>query len=424
MKLYLLILIILMLCTSCIRNLDEEGIHEQMTARGKVVEQVSQHPVEGIYVRFVGTHSSSPVNVYAETITTAYGTFELPLDYSTLIKGCAVEVFADSLYDGTSIELESRGFGQEYYDIGTLYVNGPELPTVVTSTEINGIAATVAHGGGNVTSSGKSTVIRRGLCWSKLQYPTVANAYTTNGRGEGEFTTTMESLEVGTTYYVRAYATNGVGTAYGQQVSFTTLNGLPVISAQSSPVTNITATSAMSGGEVTDDGGFPVLHRGVCWSVSPGPTISNARTVDGNGTGSFISTLSGLTPSTTYYLRAYATNQNGTVYSQQRTFSTLSGLPVMSTQATTPTSVTATSAVINSSVVSDGGFPVTVRGVCYSTTPTPTISSPHTADGSGTGPYTSNLTNLTSNTTYYYRAYAKNAIGTVYGEERSFTTTN
>ena len=411
-----------LLFTGCIRDLVDEGVYDQMTARGKVVEQASQRPVENIHVRLIGTQGSTPVNVCAETTTAADGTFAFPLDHSTLIKGCAVEVFADSLYDGTYIELESRGFGQEYYDLGTLYVNGPELPTVITSTEIDGIEATMAHGGGNVTASGKSTVFRRGLCWSKLQYPTVANAYTTNGFGEGEFTATMENLDVGTTYYVRAYATNGVGTAYGQQVSFTTLSGLPVIAAEASPLSGITATSATSGGEVTEDGGFMVTQRGVCWSVSPDPTISNARTIDGNGTGSFISTLTGLTPGTTYFLRAYATNQNGTVYSQQRTFSTLSGLPVLGPQDSIPVSITATNAVINSSVVSDGGFPVTARGVCFSTSPTPTISAPHTTDGSGTGAFTSNLTKLSPGTTYYYRAYATNAIGTVYGEERTFST--
>lgn len=424
MKRYLLIplALVLLFCSSCIRDLEEEGIHEQMTARGKVVEQTSQQPVEGMYVRLVGTQNTTPVTVYAETTTSAEGIFELAIEYSNLIKGCKVEVYADSLYDGTSVELESRGFGQEYYDLGTLYVNGPELPTVETYAEVTGISATMAHCGGNVTSSGKSSVVRRGLCWSKLQYPTINNAYTTNGRGEGEFTATIENLEVGTTYYVRAYATNGVGTAYGQQITFTTLSGLPVIGPQANAISSITATSAVSGGEVTADGGFTVTQRGVCWSVSPDPTISNARTIDGNGTGSFISTLTGLTPGTTYYLRAYATNQNGTVYSQQRTFTTLSGLPAVTTTAAN--NITSTNAVCGGNVTADGGFLVTARGVCYSTSPNPTISSPHTSDGSGTGSYTSHLTGLTPNTTYYYRAYATNANGTVYGEERTFATTH
>lgn len=422
MKRYLLIpmAMVLLFCSSCIRDLEEEGIHEQMIARGKVMEPISQQPVEGMRVRLIGPRVTTPVTVYSESTTAADGTFELALEYSNLIKGCIVEVYADSLYDSTSVKLESRGFGQEYYDLGTLYVNGPELPTVVTNAEITGISATIAHSGGCVTTSGKSAVVQRGLCWSKLQYPTIKNSYTTNGRGEGEFTSTMENLEAGTTYYVRAYAINGVGTAYGRQINFTTLSGLPVVGTQANTLSGITATSAVSGGKVTADGGFPVTQRGVCWSVSPNPTISNACTIDGNGTGSFISTLTGLTPGTTYYLRAYATNQNGTVYSMQRTFTTLSGLPTVAT--TDVTNISSTNTVCGGNVTTDGGFLVTVRGVCYSTSPNPTTSSPHTSDGSGVGLYTSYLTGLTPNTTYYYRAYATNANGTVYGDEKSFCT--
>lgn len=422
MKRYLIISVILLLHTACIRELDDEGVHEQMTARGKVVEMVSQQPVDGIHVRLIGTHGSFPMNVYAETNTKVDGTFELSLDYSTLIKGCAVVVFADSLYDSTYVELESRGFGQEYYDLGTLYVNGPELPIVVTS-RISDFSYTTAHGGGSVVYSGKSTVIRRGLCWSKLRDPTISNAYSTNGKGEGDFSATIENLELGTTYFVRAYATNGVGTAYGQQVSFTTFDGLPILDTQFVPISEITATSAVSGGLVMYGGGFLVTQRGVCWSTSPNPTISNARTIDGCDTGLFISTLLGLTPSTTYYLRAYATNQNGTVYSKQQTFTTLNGLPVLGTPVgTTFVSVTSTGALINSVVLSDGGFPVSARGVCYSTSHNPSIAGLHTTDGCGIGSYTSHIVNLTPNTIYYYRAYATNNIGTMYGPERSFTT--
>lgn len=411
------------LFVSCINELSEEGIYEDITIRGNVVEQNSQQPIEGVNVRMVKESSgSSQVQVISTTTTSSDGTFELPVEYENLIFGCSVEVFADSLYDGTTVKLENRGFGQQYYNVGTLYVAGPELPTVTTSNEVTNVTATSARCGGNVTTSGKSAVFRRGLCWSKLQYPTLTNAYSTNGRDEGEFIAALENLEVGTTYYVRAYATNSVGTAYGEQRTFTTLSGLPVIGTQAVVPSCITATGAISGGEVTADGGFPVIQRGVCWSKSSEPTVNNAHTIDGNGIGSFVSALSNLTPNSTYYLRAYATNQNGTVYSQQRTFTTLSGLPVLGTQADSPVSITATSAIINSEVLSDGGFQVVTRGVCYSTTPNPSVAGLHTSDGSGTGAFTSYLVNLSPNTTYYYRAYATNANGIVYGEKISFTT--
>ena len=95
------------------------------------------------------------------------------------------------------------------------------LPTVTTKT-VSGIGSFTANCGGNVTSSGGATVTSRGVCWSTSHNPTIAGAHTTDGTGSGAFTSTLTDLEPNTTYYVRAYATNRVGTAYGQERSFTT----------------------------------------------------------------------------------------------------------------------------------------------------------------------------------------------------------
>ena len=403
------------LLSSCIKPLTDEGIFDQMTARGLVVERTSQQPVDGIHVRLV--HAGQTI---ATTITSATGTFELPLECDMLNSGMSVEVFADSLYDGTSMELARRGYGRQYYEVGTLYVDGPELPTVTTG-DVTAIEAVTAHCGGEVTASGKSAVSQRGLCWSTLQYPTLNNAHVPGGGGEGEFELTITGLEVGTIYYVRAYATNGVGTAYGEQRRFCTQAGLPTVQTASEALLSGVGT-ATCGGTVTRDGGFSVTARGICWSVTPEPTVSNLHTIDGNGVGEFISTLTNLQPATTYYLRAYATNVNGTVYGQQLTLSTQSGLPKISTIAAT--NITSTTAVSGGEVEDDGGYTVIQRGVCYSTTPQPTTAGPHTTDGAGTGQFVSHLLNLTPNTQYYLRAYATNATGTVYGEERVFITTN
>ena len=272
-----------------------------------------------------------------------------------------------------------------------------------------------------MTEAGRSTITSRGFVYSTLQYPTLADGSVSVGGTLGDFSATAGGLQPTTTYYVRAYATNGVGTAYGEQQMFTTLSGLPSVQT-AAEVTLLGGGTAQSGGTVTGDGGFSVTARGVCWSVSPEPTVSNLHTVDGSGTGTFVSTITGLHSSTTYYVRAYATNANGTVYGEQRTVTTSSGLPTVVTASAT--AVTATTAVCGGNVTADGGYTVIQRGVCYSTTPSPTTASPHTTDGSGTGSFVSNLTNLTPNTTYHYRAYATNATGTVYGEERSFVTTN
>jgi len=98
------------------------------------------------------------------------------------------------------------------------------LPTVTTST-VSSITSSTATCGGNVTNSGNATVTARGVCWSTSHNPTISNSHTTNGSGTGSFTSSMTGLSASTTYYVRAYATNSIGTAYGNEVSFTTTSG-------------------------------------------------------------------------------------------------------------------------------------------------------------------------------------------------------
>jgi hypothetical protein len=102
-----------------------------------------------------------------------------------------------------------------------------------------------------------------------------------------------------------------------------TLHDTPTVTT-ATPV-DTTATTASSGGEVTSDGGAPVTARGVCWSTSAGPTITGSHTSDGSGTGAFSSSITGLTPSTPYHVRAYATNSVGTSYGSDLQFTTLAG---------------------------------------------------------------------------------------------------
>ena len=99
------------------------------------------------------------------------------------------------------------------------------LPTVtVTTNTITNITQTTASGGGNVTATGGVNVTERGICWSTNHNPTTSGSHSSSGSGAGSFTVSMTSLTANTTYYVRAYAINNVGTAYGNEVSFTTLN--------------------------------------------------------------------------------------------------------------------------------------------------------------------------------------------------------
>ena len=192
----------------------------------------------------------------------------------------------------------------------------PEL-TTIAATEISSVSAV---SGGNITNSGGDEVVSRGIVWSTSQNPSLDQnlGLLSAGSGIGLFTLTITTLTPSTTYYVRAFASNSVGISYGNQVSFTT-EEIPVFppTVATSNATFVTFNSITIGGMVTDDGGSEVTQRGVAWSTSPNPIIANNHTQDGSGLGSFSSTIAELEPTTTYYIRAYATNNAGTSYGNE-----------------------------------------------------------------------------------------------------------
>lgn len=195
---------------------------------------------------------------------------------------------------------------------------------------------------------------------------------------------------------------------------------LPVPELTTTEVSSVTDSSAVSGGNITSDGGATVTARGVCWSTSQTPTISNNHTIDSDGAGTFTSEITGLNPATKYYVRAYATSSAGTGYGSAMSFTSKAILPTVTTSNIS--NITSSLATCGGTITSDGGATVTARGVCWGTTQTPTISENKTIDGDGVGTFTSEITGLISNTTYYVRAYAKNSIGVGYGNTISFIT--
>ncbi|MFZ4799900.1 MAG: hypothetical protein ACOYMA_20585, partial [Bacteroidia bacterium] len=205
---------------------------------------------------------------------------------------------------------------------------------------------------------------------------------------------------------------------------------LATLSASTIPIvtttvaSSITNTDAMSGGNVTNDGGGTVTQRGVCWGLTQNPVITaDAYSMDGTNAGAFVSIITGLTSSTSYHYRAYAKNSVGTAYGNDMTFTTTNGLPLVTT--TVASSITNISATSGGNVTNDvAGGSVIARGICWGTNSNPIITGNHTTDGSGTGIFISNISGLTSGTSYHYRAYATNAVGTSYGNDMTFTTTS
>ncbi len=197
-------------------------------------------------------------------------------------------------------------------------------PTVTTKS-VSNISQGSASCGGNVTNNGGAEVTKRGVCWSTSQNPTTSNSHTTDGSGNGEFTSSITGLSANTKYYVRAYATNSAGTSYGEEKSFYTSQNQNEPTVTTKNITNITETTASCGGNVTNDGGAEVTERGVCWSISQNPTVNNNHVSSGSGNGEFSCSMTDLSPNTTYYVRAYAKNSLGIGYGEEKSFKTSSG---------------------------------------------------------------------------------------------------
>ena len=194
---------------------------------------------------------------------------------------------------------------------------------------------------------------------------------------------------------------------------------MPIINTELA-VTNITESSATSGGSIMNDNGETVTARGVCWSTGTTPTIKDSLTKDASGAGSYVSQLHNLSPNTSYYLRAYATNRFGTFYGSAVYFKTLvDSLKLITSEIVEITTITATG---GGNITSDGSGIISERGICWSTSPNPTVLNLKTSDGTGKGNFVSKMTNLTRATTYYVRAYAKNERAVSYGNNVTFTT--
>ncbi len=193
---------------------------------------------------------------------------------------------------------------------------------------------------GAVVHTGKEEITQHGFCWSDSREPVLEEdtAALLGPLSEPDsFSIIVSGLDAATTYYVRSFVTAGTGTEYSDDLSFTT-PALSLPAVTTTAVSGVTRDSARSGGIIAHNGGSPVTARGVCWDTTLTPTIASSHTTDGSGTGTFISTLTGLSCQTRYYVRAYATNSMGTGYGDTVSFSTsdcLAGLPVLTTTEVT-----------------------------------------------------------------------------------------
>ena len=195
----------------------------------------------------------------------------------------------------------------------------PTLPVLTTdeATEITTNSATIS---GNVTEDGGAEITARGICWGTVTMPTLSDNFKPSGTGPGKFSCVISELVPNTEYYVRAFAENRVGIAYGNEVTFKT--GIAAPSVTTGQVTGVTNNSAICAGTVTYSGGAPVLEKGICWSQTPDPDLDDSHASVSAGTDTYTCTLTGLSSGSRYYARAYVKNEVGTGYGEQVVFNT------------------------------------------------------------------------------------------------------
>ncbi len=210
---------------------------------------------------------------------------------------------------------------------GTSYSADSSFTTLglaYTSTQVvSGIDTATATGNGTITNLGNPSPSQHGICWSTSENPTTADSKSEAGEvtTTGAFSSAITGLSPNTTYHARSYVINSIGTSYGADVSFTTLQ-LPVVTTQD--VADITVASATAHGTVTVVGNPNPTQHGICWSTSETTTIADSKAELGavTATGTFTFEITGLNALTTYYLRAYITNTVDTNYGSQVSFTT------------------------------------------------------------------------------------------------------
>jgi uncharacterized protein (TIGR02145 family) len=338
---------------------------------------------------------------------------------------CSDNFFAWMLgLEYNKLGIDFNGLNDKHFGYSARCVKGAPLvftTSVITTDSVRDVTDHSVSASGTVISAGSYPVYQRGICYSPASSSAsiFSDPHTIDSTvGSSSFTNYITGLSPGVNYRARAYSVTCAGVSYGSSILFSTPSLPPGLSTNA--VYPITTTSAVSGGVFISGGGSSISAKGVCWSTTPLPTISNSKTNDGTGLVNFTSTVTNLLPNTKYYIRAYATNAGGTGYGNQDTFTTNPALPAVTTASMS--SIAGTTATAGGNVTYNGGATVTQRGVCWDTASNPTIGNYKTIDGSGNGTFTSSLTGLSYGTKYYLRAYATNIAGTVYGKEDTFTT--
>lgn len=189
---------------------------------------------------------------------------------------------------------------------------------------------------------------------------------------------------------------------------------------ETTEITSITGSSAISGGQIISDGGQVISTKGICWDTITDPTIGVARVLDDSDSNIFVNEITGLKGNTTYFVRAFATNNGGISYGENRAFTT-KAVPLLKTNEVTE--ITGNSAKSGGYITETFGAQITDRGVCWSTLINPSVEDQKISLGAGAESFDVSITGLLPSTIYHVRSYAITSNGDVaYGDDIQFET--
>lgn len=300
----------------------------------------------------------------------------------------------------------------------------PDVPVVV-AYPISNITKFSANSGSIITSNSGSPVTETGIVWATSPMPDIFSIYKNISFSPNiSNPLSLTYLNPNTQYYVRAYAKNNVGIAYSNQLDFTTLPPtLPIVNTLTNKT--VTSSNAVLNINVSSDGGSLLQSKGIVIGSNANLDLSNYLQINSNSTpdtGNFSFQFSNLNPGFLFYYRSFATNFVGTSYGSVQLFTTLATLPTLS--LSNPSNITQSGANFSITNINDGGSNITSRGIVWDVTPNPTINLSNIIQNgfSGNTNFSSSLSSLNFNTTYYVRAFATNALGTSYSNQISFST--
>ena len=307
----------------------------------------------------------------------------------------------------------------------TITATNSTILATLNTLDVTNVKTTTATLNGEILTDGTPKYSERGFVYAESSMPTLSSCIqkiTSTLTDSKTYSAIVAGLSKGKTYYVRAYAINAGEEAYStNEVSFTPTDVLPKVSTQE--VTNISRTTgkATFSGTIVDEGEPAYTERGFVYATTHNPMVETDSVVlaSGKGTGEFVANASGLVVGNTYYVRAYATNTQGTAYGEEVTADFSAIMPEVTTVSVEYKSNT--SAYFIGKITNVGDPEYTERGFIYGTMQTPMLDdesiSKVVVTKNTSAQFEKEITNANwGKSVWYVRAYAIGDGGVSYGE--------